>query len=83
MNKTGGGISKGREPTELQFKIESFIGKLYTEGIPSTEICHTTLQSETSVVLYEDASAAEIPHTDSSVSNVELQMMNQFIRQSN
>ena len=33
MSKTGEGVSKGREPTELQFKTESFVGKLYTEGI--------------------------------------------------
>ena len=73
MSKTGGGVSKGREPTELQFKIASFIGKSYTEGIPGTEISDTTLQSETSVVLYEDVSEAEVSHTDSSVSNAELQ----------
>ena len=47
MSKTGGGVSKGREATQLQFKIESFIGKSYIEGIPGTGICDTTLQSET------------------------------------
>ena len=47
MSKTGGGVSKGRELTKLRFKIGSFIGKSYTEGIPGTEICDATLQSET------------------------------------
>ena len=39
LTKTGGGANSASTPTELQFKIASFIGPVYTEGIPGTENC--------------------------------------------
>ena len=39
LTKTGGGANSASTPTELQFKIASFIGPVYTEGIPETENC--------------------------------------------
>ena len=39
LTKIGGGANSASTPTELQFKIASFIGPVYTEGIPGTENC--------------------------------------------
>ena len=39
LTKTGGGANAASTPTELQFKIASFMGPVYTERIPGTENC--------------------------------------------
>ena len=40
--KTGGGVNTAATPSELQFKIASLIGPIFTVGIPGTEPCDTT-----------------------------------------
>ena len=37
LAKTGGGSNAAAMPSEFQFKIASFIGLVYTEGIPGSE----------------------------------------------
>ena len=45
INKTGGGPSSAKDPTETEWKIVSFIGKSATEGIPGTDDCDTSARS--------------------------------------
>ena len=48
LTNTGGGSNAAATPSELQFKIASFIGLVYTEGIPGTENCDVAGNSSTS-----------------------------------
>ena len=48
MANTGGGSNAAATPSELQFKIASFIGLVYTKGIPGKENCDVAGNSSTS-----------------------------------
>ena len=47
LAKTSGGSIAITTPSELQFKIASFVGLVYTEGIPKTENCDVAGNSNT------------------------------------
>ena len=41
-SKTGGGVNTAATPSELQFKMASLIGPIFTAGMPNAECCDTT-----------------------------------------
>ena len=42
IGRTGSGANIVKEPTELQYRIASFIGKICTEGVPGAADCDTS-----------------------------------------
>ena len=42
--RTGGGMNKVKQPSESQVRIADMIGKAYTECIPETEECDTSVE---------------------------------------
>ena len=65
-SKTGGEVNTAATPSELQFKIASLIGPIFTAGIPNTEGCDTTEASSSSS---NDAPLSVQPR-DNSVENL-------------
>ena len=64
-SKTGGGVITAATPSELQFKIASLIGSIFTAGIPNTEGCNTTEASSSS-----SNDALSVQPIDNSVENL-------------
>jgi len=46
---TGGGRNLAPKPTEIQFRIASFIGEIHTSGIPGIANCDATAQAQQQV----------------------------------
>jgi len=44
--RTGGGRNLASKPTEIQFRIASFIGEVQTSGIPGTANCDAAAQAQ-------------------------------------
>ena len=65
-SKTGGDVNTAATPSELQFKIASLIGPIFTAGILNTEGCDTTEASSSSS---NDAPLSVQPR-DNSVENL-------------
>ena len=66
-SKTGGGVNTAATPSELQFKIASLIGPIFTVGIPGTEPCDTTGASISS----NNDALLPVQPRDNSVENLE------------
>ena len=65
-SKTGGGVNAAATPSELQFKIASLIGPIFTAGIPNTEGCDTTEACSSS----SNDSLLSVQPRDNSVKNL-------------
>ena len=46
LKKTGGGSNGAEKPSNMQFRVAEIIGGVYTNGVPGTTTCDTSVSSE-------------------------------------